>query len=146
MEHTWIFDLDNTLHNAEQKIFPVINQKINHYISKELKINLDDADQLRQKYWDQYGATLEGLIKYHKINPNKFLEETHKVDNLEELVVPMPNLKNTLDSIKAPKILYTNAPNNYTKTILKKCDIDSITNYLIKISNEKDFPDISLME
>ena len=29
---------------------------------------------------------------------------------------------------------------------LKKCDIDSITNYLIKISNEKDFPDISLME
>jgi len=29
---------------------------------------------------------------------------------------------------------------------LKKCDIDSITNYLIKISNEKDFPNISLEE
>ena len=62
MEHTWIFDLDNTLHDAEQKIFPVINQKINHYISKELKINLDDADQLRQKYWDQYGANIFVLI------------------------------------------------------------------------------------
>ncbi len=29
---------------------------------------------------------------------------------------------------------------------LKKCDIDSITNYLIKVSNEKDFPNISLRE
>ncbi len=29
---------------------------------------------------------------------------------------------------------------------LKKCDIDSITSYLIKISNEKDFPDITLKE
>ena len=29
---------------------------------------------------------------------------------------------------------------------LKKCDIDSITNYLIKLSNEKDYPNISLKE
>ena len=29
---------------------------------------------------------------------------------------------------------------------VKKCDIDSIANYLIKLSNEKDFPNISLRE
>ena len=29
---------------------------------------------------------------------------------------------------------------------LEKCDIDSITNYLIKKSNEKDFPNISIRE
>ncbi len=29
---------------------------------------------------------------------------------------------------------------------LEKCDIDSITNYLIKVSNEKDYPNISLRE
>jgi len=135
LEHTWIFDLDNTLHDAEQKIFPIINQKINRYISKELKINLDNADQLRQKYWDQYGATLEGLIKHHKINPNKFLEETHKVDNLETLVVPMPNLKNTLASLKGLKILYTNAPKNYTKKILKKCDIEDYFDSIFSIED-----------
>ena len=27
---------------------------------------------------------------------------------------------------------------------LEKCDIDSITNYLIKISKKKDFPNISV--
>lgn len=31
-------------------------------------------------------------------------------------------------------------------TKIKKCDIDSITEYLIKVSNEKDFPNISLKE
>ena len=30
--------------------------------------------------------------------------------------------------------------------VLEKCDIDSITNYLIKASNEKDYPNISLRE
>ena len=29
---------------------------------------------------------------------------------------------------------------------LDKCDIDSITNYLIKVSNEKDYPNISIRE
>lgn len=29
---------------------------------------------------------------------------------------------------------------------LEKCDIDSITKYLIKVSNEKDYPNISLKE
>ena len=40
MENTWIFDLDNTLHDAQKKIFPVINQKINQYICETVKINL----------------------------------------------------------------------------------------------------------
>ena len=31
-------------------------------------------------------------------------------------------------------------------TKLEKCDIDSITDYLIKVSKEKDFPNISLRE
>ena len=99
MEYTWIFDLDNTLHDAQKKIFPVINQKINQYISKAVKINLTEADELRQKYWNQYGATLEGLIKHHKINPTKFLEETHTLINFEKLVVPMLDLIKVLSSI-----------------------------------------------
>ena len=85
MDNTWIFDLDNTLHDAEKKIFPLINKKINQYISKEVKINVTDADVLRQKYWDNYGATLEGLIKHHNINPNDFL--TDYIENLFSLYI-----------------------------------------------------------
>ena len=87
MKYTWIFDLDNTLHDAQKNIFPIINKKINRYISEVVKINNEEADELRQKYWDKYGATLEGLIKHHKVNPSKFLEETHTIENFSELIV-----------------------------------------------------------
>ena len=45
-------------------------------------------------------------------------------------------------------ILTQNTPSSSSDICLKlkKCDINSITNYLIKISNEKDFPNISSRE
>ncbi len=124
MENTWIFDLDNTLHDAQKKIFPVINQKINQYICEKVKINFTEADLLRQKYWDNYGATLEGLIKHHNIDPTEFLEETHTLTNLKELVVPMPDLIEVLSSINEQKILYTNAPRNYANKVLEICKVE----------------------
>jgi putative hydrolase of the HAD superfamily len=124
LNDTWIFDLDNTLHDAQKKIFPIINQKINRYISNSVKINLSEADGLRKKYWDYYGATLEGLIRHHNINPTDFLEETHTLENFEELILPMPDLIKVLSSINGQKILYTNAPKNYTNKVLKICKIE----------------------
>ena len=135
MKDTWIFDLDNTLHDAQKKIFPIINQKINQYISKSVKINITEADNLRQKYWDNYGATLEGLIKHHNINPTEFLEETHTLENFEELIVPMPDLIKVLSSINGQKILYTNAPKNYTNKVLKICQIEGYFNGVFSIED-----------
>ena len=53
------------------------------------------------------------------------------------------------DKNKAKEIVTTY--NSSEKSIdiclkIKKCDIDSISNYLIKLSNEKDFPNIALKE
>ena len=124
MKNIWIFDLDNTLHDAQKKIFPVINKKINEYICTAVKIELTEADSLRQKYWDQYGATLEGLVKHHNINPTEFLRQTHTLINLKELVVPMPDLIKVLSSIDGQKILYTNAPRDYTNKVLKVCKVE----------------------
>ena len=135
MEDTWIFDLDNTLHDAQKKIFPLINEKINRYISKTEKINLKDADVLRQKYWDRYGATLEGLIRHHDISPTDFLEKTHSLQNFKDLVVPMQGLKKVLSSINGPKILYTNAPRNYANKVLKICQIEDYFDGLFSIED-----------
>ena len=135
MKNTWIFDLDNTLHDAQKKIFPVINQKINRYISKEVKINLKEADELRQKYWEDYGATLGGLIKHHDINPTDFLEKTHTLKNFEELVFPMQDLIKVLSSINGKKILYTNAPRAYTNKVLKICQIEGYFDGIFSIED-----------
>ena len=145
MKDTWIFDLDNTLHDAQAKIFPLINKKMNEYISTHLKISIKNSCELRKKYWELYGATLKGLIKHHNVNPIDFLEKTHYLENIGNLVVPMPNLVKVLSSIKGRKILYTNAPKNYVVKILKECKINSYfegifsiedSNFIPKPSNE----------
>jgi len=119
MTATWIFDLDNTIHDAKSKIFPLVNTKMNEYISSYLDVSIEDADNLRQGYWDTYGATLKGLIKHHNINPIDFLATTHDLQNFNDLVIPEINLKETISKIKGRKIIYTNAPKNYTHRILK---------------------------
>ena len=135
MGNTWIFDLDNTLHDAQKKIFPVINQKINQYISEAVKINLSEADLLRQKYWDNYGATLEGLIKHHNIDPTDFLKETHTLKNLENLILPMTDLIKVLSSINEKKILYTNAPRDYTNKVLEVCKVKECFDAIFSIED-----------
>ena len=145
MKDTWIFDLDNTLHDAQAKIFPLINKKMNEYISTHLKISIKNSCELRKKYWELYGATLKGLIKHHNVNPIDFLEKTHYLENIGNLVVPMPNLVKVLSSIKGRKILYTNAPKNYVVKILEECKSNSYfegifsiedSNFIPKPSNE----------
>lgn len=123
MATTWIFDLDNTLHDAESKIFPLVNTRMNEYISSHLDISIEDASKLRQSYWDTYGATLKGLIKHHNIDPIDFLSTTHDLKNFNDLVMPEVNLKETISNIKGRKIIYTNAPKSYTDRILKISNI-----------------------
>ena len=123
MATTWIFDLDNTLHDAESKIFPLVNTRMNEYISSYLDISIEDASKLRQGYWDTYGATLKGLIKHHNIDPIDFLSATHDLKNFNDLVMPEVNLKETISNIKGRKIIYTNAPKSYTDRILKISNI-----------------------
>lgn len=57
---TWIFDLDNTLHNASRHAFPVINRAMNVYLAAQLELSIEEASALRMGYWRRYGATLSG--------------------------------------------------------------------------------------
>ena len=123
MVTTWIFDLDNTLHDANSKIFPLVNRKMDRWISTYLDISIEDASKLRQSYWDTYGATLKGLIKHHNIDPVDFLSTTYDLKNFNDLVMPEVNLKETISNIKGRKIIYTNAPKSYTDKILKISNI-----------------------
>ena len=119
MPLTWIFDLDNTLHDTNSKIFPVINKKMAQYISQKIGLSSAQANIIREDYWNKYGSTLRGLIKNYHINPAQFLEETHHLPNINELICPMRNLRRTLRSLKGRKIIFTNGPKNYALTVLR---------------------------
>jgi putative hydrolase of the HAD superfamily len=44
---TWIFDLDNTLHDALPLIFPTLNQRMTAYLAENLHLSPDEASALR---------------------------------------------------------------------------------------------------
>ena len=82
----WIFDLDNTLHDARPHIFPHINRSMTEYVARLLDLGAKEADELRDSYWRRYGATLTGLIRHHAVDPGHFLRETHHFPDIDRMV------------------------------------------------------------
>ncbi len=122
-ERTWLFDLDNTLHNASPHIFPHINRSMREYIERHLGVDAQEATRLRQTYWDRYGATLTGLVRHHGVDPRHFLHETHQFEDLHRMVVFERGLKAMLQRLPGRKIIFSNAPRHYTEAILRLAGI-----------------------
>jgi len=140
----WIFDLDDTLHDASSKIFPRINQSMTTYVSEKLNISHDAAHDLRDQYWKVYGATLKGLIENHGVEPKEFLMKTHDAEELSRFVKQSHNLKNTLNKLKGKKIVFTNAPLHYAVAIIKSLKIQKYFSAVYSIESTDYNPKPSL--
>ena len=114
----WLFDLDNTLHNATPHIFPHINRSMREYIERHLGVDEHEATRIRQDYWDRYGATLLGLMRHHGTDPNHFLWETHQFPDLKRMLVFDKPLIQVLRRLPGRKIIFSNAPRHYTEAVL----------------------------
>jgi putative hydrolase of the HAD superfamily len=117
-QHVWLFDLDNTLHDANPHIFPHINRSMREYIERQLGVGEAEATRIRQRYWERYGATLLGLIRHHDTDPRHFLCQTHQFDDLRRMVVHERALRGMLRRLPGRKIIFSNAPQHYTDAIL----------------------------
>ena len=122
----WIFDLDNTLHNASPYIFPHINRSMTAYLQKHLQLDENDADSLRTHYWQRYGATLSGLMRHHGTDPDHFLRHTHQFPKLDSMVLREPRLRHALKALPGKKVVFTNAPQHYAHAVLKLLRVDGI--------------------
>lgn len=114
----WLFDLDNTLHDARLAAFPYINRAMTAYIAAHLRLPLADADALRYKYWQMYGATLKGLVRHHHINGEDFLAQTHVLPELEKRLVFDSSQLMSIAKLQGQKWVYTNGPRNYAHRVL----------------------------
>ncbi|SMB24989.1 Pyrimidine 5'-nucleotidase [Sterolibacterium denitrificans] len=115
---TWLFDLDNTLHDASPHIFPHIHRDMTAYVARTLQLSDAEADRLRITYWHRYGATLTGMMLHHGTDPHHFLRHTHQFPELERMVVFERSLKGMLRRLPGRKILFTNAPQHYAEAVL----------------------------
>lgn len=116
---TWVFDLDNTLHNAAPHIFPHINRSMTAYLQRHLRLSEAEAGTLRAHYWRSYGATLLGMMRHHGTDPEHFLRETHDFPDLSNMVVYERGLAAMLRRLPGRKLVLSNAPRSYARAVLQ---------------------------
>ncbi|KAF3997338.1 pyrimidine 5'-nucleotidase [Glaciimonas immobilis] len=120
----WLFDLDNTLHNASHAFFPAINVNMNRFIARTLSVDGVEADAatvdaVRTDYWVRYGATLLGMMKHHAVRADDFLREAHRFDDLHSMIKAERGLISLLKRLPGRKILLTNAPQRYSREVMR---------------------------
>lgn len=135
----WLFDLDNTLHDASHAAFARLDEAMNDYIARELQLELAHADHLRRDYWKRYGATLLGLQRHHGIRATHFLEHTHQLPGLEAQLRTHAHDRAALRALPGRKFVLTNAPASYAKRVLTELDLASCFEGVISIETMRHF-------
>ena len=133
----WIFDLDDTLHDASTHIFPVMNRVMTQYMMDELDLTEIKAYQLRQHYWKLYGATLKGLMRHHGVDAFHFLKKTHSEMDLPNLVIQVKQLRHLLKNLHGRKCVFTNAPREYAMRVLSLMGIDDCFELVFSVESTK---------
>lgn len=137
-QRLWLIDLDDTIHSTGGEIMNRINLLMTEYIKFSLNMSSVESSNLRIKYWKKYGATSAGLIKNHKIDLVNFLEYSHNVEGLSNLVTYKHGLRNKFSSLKGMKWILTNSYGEYAKKVLKVCNLINSFEKIISIENMRE--------
>ena len=131
----WLFDLDNTLHNASYAAFGGINEGMTAYIVEQLGVSPGEANALRLTYYLRYGATLLGLVRHHGIKPAHFLHHTHLLPGLEGRVHGHAHDFDAIARLPGRKFILTNAPRAYALRVLDTLGIGMLFDGVLSIED-----------
>jgi putative hydrolase of the HAD superfamily len=131
----WLFDLDDTLHDASSASFPGLHVSFGDYIQQHLNLTQAQSDALRRRYWQRYGATLLGLVKHHAVDAAHFLHHTHLLPGLEAAVRGHAHDFAALKRLRGRKFILTNAPRAYAERVIGVLGIGRCFDGLISIED-----------
>lgn len=117
----WIFDLDNTLYPAECNLFAEVDTRMGEFIAKYLGVPFAHARHLQKSYYRQFGTTLAGLMRVHKMDPKEFLAYVHDIDL--SVVKPAPELGAAIAALPGRKLIYTNGSHRHAERVAEKLGI-----------------------
>lgn len=102
---------------------------VDDYFINHLSLSPEDAYQLNQRYYKDYGLAISGLVKHHKVDP---LEYNKKVDDalpLDDIITPNPQLRKLLEDIDKAKVklwLFTNAHITHGMRVVKLLGVEDM--------------------
>jgi putative hydrolase of the HAD superfamily len=117
----WIFDLDNTLYPSECNLFAEVDQRMGDFISRYLGVPFEYARHLQKSYYRQFGTTLSGLMRVHKMDPAAFLDYVHDIDL--SVVPHAPDLRREIERLPGRKLIFTNGSRRHAERVAEKIGI-----------------------
>jgi len=118
----WVFDLDNTLYCSRRyDLFPAMGEKMRLFIEQEMGVSVEDAQAMRERFSQDYGTTLRGLMVEYKVRPEDFLDFVHDLD-LDQ-IKPEPALDAALGALPGRKVVFTNATVKYAIEIMNRLGV-----------------------
>ncbi len=117
----WIFDLDNTLYPAQCQLFLQIDQRMGEFISRLLGVSFEQAQHLRKTYYRQFGTTLNGLMRIHRVAPDPFLEYVHDIDLA--VVEPDAKLREAIARLEGRRLIFTNGSRRHAERVAAKVGV-----------------------
>jgi putative hydrolase of the HAD superfamily len=117
----WIFDLDNTLYPAECDLFAEVDRRMGEYVAQFLGVPFPYARHLQKSYYRQFGTTLSGMMKVHRMEPHGFLDYVHDIDLTP--VNPMPALAAAIERLPGRKLIYTNGSRRHAERVAGKLGV-----------------------
>ena len=128
---TWIFDLDNTLYSADSGIFQQVHVLMGKFVSEYLNIDIKEAKKIQRKYYKKHGTTLRGMMDNHRVDPDKFLKEVHKLDY--SIISPNKQLNKELTKLPGKKIVFTNANKQHANDVLVRLELTGMFDEIFDI-------------
>jgi len=120
-----LFDLDNTLYPAERDLFSLIDVRINHYMEMQVGIDQQQVDGLRRQYWQDYGTTLQGLMRHHQVDPEDYLDYVHAVDVGSRLSADT-ELRQSIEALPIPSYIFTNGSRCHVDRVVAALGLDGL--------------------
>ena len=113
-----IFDLDETLYPRNAGLMQEIGVRINRYLTENLHLPQDQANELRQRYYNQHGTALRGLVvERPDVDPEDYLRFVHDI-RLADYIGSDPALAEMLRSIPLTKVIFTNATVEHAQNVM----------------------------
>jgi len=138
-----LFDLDNTLYPAEKDLFSLIDVRINYYMEAQVGIERQQVDVLRRQYWQDYGTTLQGLIRHHQVDPEDYLSYVHEVDVGSRLSQD-EELRCSIEALSVPSYVFTNGSRCHVDRVVSALGLDGMFADIfdIRIANYQPKPNL----
>jgi putative hydrolase of the HAD superfamily len=90
---------------------------MNDFMLERMDIPAEEIPALREKYYLQYGTTLQGLKKHHHINEADYLAYVHDLP-LNNYLTPDPIQRSIIASLPTRNLIFTNADIRHAQRVL----------------------------